>query len=68
MNYQSTSIVMIGTLKNIAKISILEKVKDSEAKRQFKEDKWVIRSDPLYPNDLNMHLSDFGCLYQLLFK
>ena len=50
------------------KISILEKVKGSEAKRQYKEDQWIIRLDTSYPNDLNGHLSDFGCLYQLLFK
>ena len=48
------------------KISALEKVKDSEAKRQYKEDQWIIRLDTLYPNGLNVHLSDFGCLYQLL--
>ena len=50
------------------KISILEKVKGPEAERQFKEDLWIIQSDRLYPNGLNMHLSDFGCLYKLLFK
>ena len=50
------------------KISILEKVKTSEAKRQYKEDQWIIRLDTSYPNGLNVHLSDFGCLYQLLFK
>ena len=50
------------------KISILEKVKGSEAKRQYKEDQWIIQLDTSYPNGLNVHLSDFGCLYQLLFK
>ena len=50
------------------KISILEKVKDSEAKRQYKEDQWIIQLHTSYLNGLNVHLSDFGCLYQLLFK
>ena len=50
------------------KISILEKVKDSEAKRQYKEDQWMIQLGTSYLNGLNVHLSDFGCLYQLLFK
>ena len=50
------------------KTSILEKVKGSEAKRQYKEDQWIIRLDTSYSNGLNVHLSDFGCLYQLLFK
>ena len=50
------------------KISILEKVKTSEAKRQYKEDQWIIRLDTSYPNGLNVHLSDFGCLYQLLLE
>ena len=50
------------------KISILEKVKGSEAKRQYKEYQWIIQLDTSYPNGLNVHLSDFGCLYQLLFK
>ena len=49
-------------------ISILEKVAGPEAKRQCKEDQWIIRLDTSYPNGLNVHLSDFGCLYQLLFK
>ena len=50
------------------KISILEKVKGSEAKRQYKEDQWIIQLDSSYSNDLNVHLSYFGCLYQPLFK
>ena len=50
------------------KISILEKVKTSEAKRQYKEDQWIIRLDTSYPNGLNVHHSDFGCLYQLLLE
>ena len=50
------------------KISILEKVKGSEAKTQYKEDQWIICLDTSYQNGLNVHLSDFVCLYQLLFK
>ena len=37
------------------KISILEKVKVSEAKRQYKEEQWIIRLDTSYPNGLNVH-------------
>ena len=50
------------------KISILEKVKGSKAKRQYKEGQWIIQLDTLYQNGLTVHLSDFGCLYQLLFN
>ena len=50
------------------KISILKKAKGSEAKGQYKEDQWKIRLDTSYPNGLNVHLLDFGCLFQLLFK
>ena len=49
------------------KISILEKVKGSEAKRQY-NDQWIIQLDTSFPNGLNVHLSNFGRLYQLLFK
>ena len=47
-------------------ISILEKVKGSDSKRQYKENQWIIQLDISYPNGLNVHLSDFGCLFQLL--
>ena len=50
------------------KISILQKVRTSEVKRQYKEDQWLICLDTSYPNGLNEHLSDFGCLYQLLLE
>ena len=44
------------------KISILQKAKGSQAKKQSKEDQWIIRFDTSYPKGLNVHLSDFGCL------
>ena len=49
-------------------VSILEKVKGSEYLRKYKEDQWIIRLDTIYPNGLNMHVSDFGLLYSSLFK
>ena len=50
------------------KISILGKVKGSEVKGQDKEDQWIIRLGTSYSNNINVHFSDFGCIYQLLFK
>ena len=56
MNYESTSSNDCNFEKDF-KISILEKVKCSEAKRQYKEDKLIIQLETLYPNGLNVHLS-----------
>ena len=54
--------------EKVLKVSILEKLKGSKDKRQYKEDQWIIQLDTSYPNGLNVDFSDFGCLYQLFFK
>ena len=59
---------MIVTLKKTFKFQFWKKVKGSDSKRQYKEDQWIIQLDISYPNGLNLHLSDFGCLFQLLFN
>ena len=49
-------------------VFILEKVKGSEFLRKYKKDQWIIYLDTIYPNGLNIHLSDFGSVYSPLFK
>ena len=39
----------------------------SEYLRRYK-DQWIMRLNTIYPNGLNMYLSDFGLLYLSLFK
>ena len=49
-------------------VSILEKVKGFEYLRKYKQDQWIIHLDTIYPNGLNMRVSDFGLLYLSLFR
>ena len=49
-------------------VSILEKVRGSEYWRKYKEDQWIICLDTIYPNGMNMRVSDFGLLCSSLFK
>ena len=46
---------------------ILEKVKGSQYQIKYK-DQWNVHLDTIYPNGLNIHISDFGLLYSSLLK